>query len=128
MKKGTIVTVFIFILYSAFSQEASSLYSLYSSKADSLYNKGNYLEAIKNYELAIKSNGMKGKVMHRYRFAASYCKLEKFELALDQLDIIISKSNFNEYEVLNNDKTFIMLFDNERWKQLMKKLKEKSSQ
>jgi tetratricopeptide (TPR) repeat protein len=126
MKKGILLMAFTFALSVSFCQEASNLYTLYSKKADSLYNIENYTEAIKNYELAIKSNGSKGKVMHRYRYAASFCKLEKFELALDQIEIIITKSNFNEYEMLHQDKTFIKLFNNERWQKLMALLKEKS--
>lgn len=123
--KTICLVIFLLTTSNTFSQDSIVKYQEYSNKADSLYNKGKYLEAIENYNLAIKSNGMKGKVMHRYRLAASYCELEKFELALDQIEIIVTKSNFNDYEVMSNEKSFLLLHDFDRWKLLMLKLQKK---
>ncbi len=93
--------------------------------ADSLFDKKNYSSALRLYIIAFKNNMDKGQVLHRFRTAICYSKLEEVDNSFLQLFRIAEKGNYYNYFEIENETTFAILKkDKQRWQRLISIIKK----
>jgi hypothetical protein len=106
-----------------YGQPALPQYYILTKKADSLYKINNYKNSAFTYSQAFKSNGWKGYQEDRYNAARSWTLAGYLDSAIFNLERIVSKLYYDDYERITTDKDFISLYNNPRWKLLITKIK-----
>jgi hypothetical protein len=108
------------------AQGIPKAYYVYTKSADSLYKAKKYKESAFTYSKAFHTNGGKGLIDDRYKAACVWTLANYPDSAIFNLDRIISKGYYTNYQELLRDKDFEKLYNDERWKLLVKKAKENS--
>jgi hypothetical protein len=123
MKKIILLISFIFGAYLCKAQ--NNIYKTFIKSADSLYKAKEYKKAALNYSEAFKSLGWKGQSDDRYNAACSWAQANVPDSSFFQLNRIVSKANYMDYEQISSDKDLTPLHTDARWKPLLKIIKEK---
>ncbi len=105
-----------------FGQGSVEVYDSLIQKADALYQQKSYLESATHYGLAFQSWG-RGYANDRYNAACSYALSQQPDSAFAQLNIIVNKSKYSNLSHITKDKDLISLYDDKRWKPLIKQVK-----
>lgn len=100
-------------------------------KADSLYNIQDYKNSANAYSAAFKANGWKGTQNDRYNAACSWAMANVPDSAFFNLERIVSKSDYKNYEHIIEDSDLMGLHSDKRWNpiiELVKQNKEKAEE
>ncbi len=120
MKHLVLIACFVFSTILSMGQQ----YDEFIRKADSLYYAKHYREAALSYSEAFKSIRWKGLQKDRYNAACSWALAGMADSAFFQLNNIVNKANFRDYDGIINDKDFLSLYTDMRWNPLMAKVKQ----
>ncbi|HQW00396.1 MAG TPA: hypothetical protein PLZ91_08730, partial [Bacteroidia bacterium] len=91
--------------------------------ADSLYRIQNYKESAIEYSKAFKTFGWKGYLVDRYNAACSWALANEVDSALFQLNIIVKKMNYKDYNDIVTDPDLTSLHSDKRWNELLEEIK-----
>jgi hypothetical protein len=94
-----------------------------TSKADSLFTAKKYESSLKLFLIAFKNNNDMGQVVHRYKTAICYAKINNNDDAFLQLFRIAEKGNYYNYFEIENEEAFSNLKKGKRWEQLIQIIK-----
>lgn len=121
MKNLFAFLISLFVAFNAFSQDAE--YSAFVTTADSLYRTQNYKESAIEYSKAFKTFGWKGYLVDRYNAACSWALANEVDSALFQLNIIVKKMNYKDYNDIVTDPDLTSLHSDKRWNELLEQIK-----
>ena len=121
MKNLFAFLISLFVALNAFSQDAE--YSAFVTTADSLYRTQNYKESAIEYSKAFKTFGWKGYLVDRYNAACSWALANEVDSALFQLNIIVKKMNYKDYNDIVTDPDLTSLHSDKRWNELLEQIK-----
>lgn len=121
MKNLFAFLISLFVAFNAFSQDAE--YSAFVTTADSLYRIQNYRESAIEYSKAFKTFGWKGYLVDRYNAACSWALANEVDSALFQLNIIVKKMNYKDYNDIVTDPDLTSLHSDKRWNELLEQIK-----
>jgi len=124
--KKILISIFTFSLAFSKGQDIPKEYYVHIRSADSLYKIKKYKESAFMYSKAFQTNGWKGLVDDRYKAACSWALADYPDSAFFNLDRIISKGLYTNYQDLQRDKDFEKLYVFEKWASLVKMAKENS--
>ncbi len=94
-------------------------YIALTARADSCFFASDYKNAANLYERTFMANYGLGKVGDRYKAATAWTFLNKIDNAFEELNRIVTKGKFKDYDLINNDLSFLSLHADKRWKPLM---------
>jgi len=111
----------LIVACNAFSQDTE--YNAFVTTADSLYRIQNYRESAIEYSKAFKTFGWKGYLVDRYNAACSWALANEVDSALFQLNIIVKKMNYKDYNDIVTDPDLTSLHSDKRWNELLEQIK-----
>jgi len=111
----------LIVTCNAFSQDTE--YNAFVTTADSLYRIQNYKESAIEYSKAFKTFGWKGYLVDRYNAACSWALANEVDSALFQLNIIVKKMNYKDYNDIVTDPDLTSLHSDKRWNELLEQIK-----
>jgi hypothetical protein len=111
----------LIVACNAFSQDTE--YNAFVTTADSLYRTQNYKESAIEYSKAFKTFGWKGYLVDRYNAACSWALANEVDSALFQLNIIVKKMNYKDYNDIVTDPDLTSLHSDKRWNELLEQIK-----
>jgi hypothetical protein len=112
----------LFAANSVSAQTPSKKYIEHTKLADSLFLQKDYRLAANNYVSAFTSNGDIAMVSHRYKLASCYAQLNVADSAFIQLDRIVTKGKYADYDAVSKDKSFSNLYSDKRWNEFLDKV------
>ncbi len=118
--------IFVILLFSAYlttGQNVSSEYEKLVKTADSLYKAKDYKNSALKFSEAFKSIGWKGTQNDRYNAACSWALTAVPDSAFFNLERIVNKLEFSNYNHIMADPDLVSLHQDARWKPLMEKVK-----
>ena len=124
MKSLSLIFLFFSFGQSLYSQILPEDYLSNIKLAEERYKEGKFLESANAYSGAFQSNGWKGLQMDRYNAACSWSLAGNADSAFYQLNRIVSLMNYIDFDQIVNDKDFIPLYDDARWRLLLNTIKE----
>ncbi|MBS1668907.1 MAG: hypothetical protein JST58_16150 [Bacteroidetes bacterium] len=124
MNSTILLISFLMIANTLIGQNDFQSYNQYIKKADSLLFSKDYEKAAKTYSLAFESIGWKGAQKDRYNAACSWANFGNADSAFYQLDNIVTKAKYSDFEKISTDPNFISLRDDKRWGPLLSLVKE----
>lgn len=127
MKKKVIISGILLIVNFVYAQNDE--YSKLIKKADSLYTVKDYKNSATVYSQAFKINEWKGTSHDRYNAACSWAMANVPDSAFFNLERIVSKSNYSNYDHIIEDGDLKGLYNDKRWNlliELVKQNKEKA--
>ena len=92
------------------------------AKAETLYNSKQYLESARAYSAAFESAGWKALINDRYNSARSWAMADVQDSAFSNLQKLVDKVYFDDYEKIVKDEGFKSIHHDSRWKPLIKKV------
>lgn len=101
-------------------QQYDSLINL----AYTFYQSKDFKNSTEKYEEAFRSFDGKGYPGDRYNAACSYALNNQVDSAFKQLNIIVKKSKYSNYNHITKDEDLLNLHSDKRWKPLIKVVKE----
>ncbi|MCW3076112.1 MAG: hypothetical protein JWO32_721 [Bacteroidetes bacterium] len=115
-----ILFIFLCLLtVSLHSQTTPPAYNNYIKKADSLYRAKDYKGSSLTYDSAFRVMNNKGLLVDRYNAARSWALADMPDSAFANLEKIIKKRLFVDYDKLINDKDFVALHQEPKWPALI---------
>lgn len=99
-------------------------YDMFVKKADSLYRLKDYKNAAITFSQAFKAIGWKGSQSDRYNAACSWALAGNADSAFHQLNNIVTKANYIDYEHITTDPDLQSLYKDKRWKPLLVIIKQ----
>jgi hypothetical protein len=123
MKKIFLFSVCMLPTMCALAQKIPAEYFELIKKADSLYDAKDYSNSALTFSSAFKANHWKGYPEDRYRAAGAWALANQADSAFYQLERIISKVNFSDYNMLKNDSDFVSLYKDRRWEPTLQAVK-----
>ena len=105
-------------------QNIQQEYALLIQKADSLYKTKDFKTSANTYSVAFKLNGWKGLPYDRYKSACSWALSGAADSAFFQLDIIVTKTNYKDYDHITTDEDLNSLHNDGRWQPLVDQVKQ----
>ena len=99
-------------------------YMTFANKADSLFAAKKYKEAAFSYSTAFKANGWKGTGSDRYNAACCWAKSNYPDSAFFQLNRIVTKLKYTEYDYIINDINLVSLHTDKRWEPLIQLVRQ----
>jgi len=124
MKKRIIILFFLFISAVFYAQTVTTQYSNLIKKAEKYYYLKNYKQSATTYTLAFKANKWKALPDDRYNAACSWALANNKDSAFHQLNIIVTKSNYSDYEQITSEEDLKSLHKDKRWKPLLQSIQE----
>ena len=116
-------TFFLFSTFT-FGQNIPKEYFDLVKKADSLFNSKEFQNSANKYTEAFMSTGWKGITGDRYNAARSWAMSSVPDSAFFQLERIVNKANYSDYDKIINDTNLISLHNDLRWIPLLDKIKK----
>lgn len=124
MKSRIAVFSLIFSAKLLLGQEIDADYKHLIKKADSLYKVKEYQNAALAYSFAFKSKGWKGTVKDRYNAALAWTMTQNPDSAFFNLDRIVDKLFFSNYDSIVKEVNFHPLHSDKRWLPLLDRIKK----
>ena len=119
MKKSFFLSLIAINLFGSLTFcQNSKEYHLAVEEAFKLYENKEYLKSGQKFAEAFKADGNKGYINDRYNAACSWALANYPDSAFEQLDIIVIKGKFADYEHLTTDQDLENLYNDERWKKI----------
>jgi len=113
------------ILSNGFGQaNAPKDYSNFIKKADSLYKLKDYKNSSKAFSNAFKSWVWSGFINDRYNAACSWSLAGVPDSAFYQLEKLVNKGKYSDYQKLTTDTDLKPLYNDKRWNELLKLVNE----
>src|SRR6185295_4820773 len=103
----------------AYAQPIPQKYSELVKQADSLYKTKDYKNAAIMYSAAFKANAWKGFLTDRYNAACSWSLTGVPDSAFFQLNRIVTKMDYTNYDHISTDPDLVSLHTDKRWKPLL---------
>lgn len=128
--KKLVVVPIVFVIQMSFAQEAPKEYFTLIEKADSLYHTNSPQQAAHTYTRAFKSNGWMGYIPDLYSAAKAWAKIGNLDSAFRKLDRVVTYANhrdFKDYKDFHNEPAFKSLYQDARWKELLRRAEERFS-
>lgn len=123
MKKLTLLVSAILLSFSVSAQTIAAGYKALAAEAMSLYMSKQYKESAMKFNEAFRMNNDKGSVDDRYNAACSWALAGFADSAFAQLDRIVAKAAFDDYDHLTSDPDLNSLHADKRWQPLLDKVK-----
>jgi uncharacterized protein DUF6624 len=108
---------------SFYGQSVSPTYHSLVKKADSLCKTNNYKESAFTYSQAFQIMGWKGLQEDRYKAACAWALAGYPDSAIFNLERITFRIAYSDYQRVINEESFKSLYNNNRWKPLIIKIK-----
>jgi hypothetical protein len=124
MRQGTIILLLVTLTAKVIGQDTTDRYAYYSKKADSLFTMKAYKDAAISYSKAFESLGWKGSLDHRYGAARAWALSGSADSAFFQLENIVTKQKYTNYERLIADSALAGLRADKRWHGLIDMVKQ----
>ncbi len=126
IKNSISTVIFIIIANLAFGQTLiPKAYLDFVKKADSLYKAKDYKNAAFTYSSAFKANDWKpAPVSNRYNAACSWALANYPDSAFYQLNRIVTKGNYINYEQITTDADLNSLHNDKRWQPLLELIQQ----
>ena len=125
MKKIFLVlSLALFVIEFAAGQGSPKNYSALVRVADSLYNIKNYKASAFTYSEAFKINGWAGTSNDRYNAACSWSLANYPDSAFSNLQNIITKANYYNYDHITTDPDLKNLHSDKRWQPLIARVEQ----
>lgn len=122
MKKTFFAFLILISSINTFGQDFKK-YNNLVNEALSLYDSKNFYKAGEKFSEAFEVNGGKGNVTDRYNAACSWALANEKDLAFIQLFKIAENGNYTNLEHITKDTDLINLYNDKRWKKVLKKVK-----
>jgi hypothetical protein len=119
MKITHLLLLFAVSIVSIKAQTPPEEYYEFVSKAEKLYEAKEYKNSALSYSEAFKTLGWKGIPNDRYNAACSYALANMLDSAFFQLDVIVNKSNYTNYNQITNDEDLLNLRNDKRWETII---------
>lgn len=119
MRKIFLFIIFYFSIHCSFGQYPPKEYFNLIKLADSLYKAGEYQKAAFSFSNAFRTNGGKGDQESRYKAACAYAQSGNPDSAFSNLEPIVTKLKFSEYERVAFDPCFQSIYEDDRWPKLL---------
>ncbi|MCW3465057.1 DUF6624 domain-containing protein [Chitinophaga nivalis] len=101
------------------AQQDLTQYNFFVHQADSLYHAGAYKPAALAFSQAFITTNGKGLMNDRYNAACAWALAGVPDSAFFQLEKIVTKVAFADYQQLTNDKDLVSLHTDKRWQPLL---------
>jgi hypothetical protein len=124
LKKFFILLTFLSVLVGQNLFAQTPEYSAFVKKADSLYRAKDYKKSAMTYHAAFNTMEGKGYREDRYNAACSWALAGYPDSAFFNLQRIVDKLKYAEYDHLSNDTDLASLHSDPRWKPLLKQVKQ----
>lgn len=124
MKRIALFVTFILSITFVDGQNIPDEYNHFVKIADSLYTAKDYRNSADKYSRAFEANGWKATSNDRYNAACSWALAGVPDSAFFQLERIVDKANFTDYEHVISDPELNSLHIDRRWKPLLEKIKQ----
>jgi hypothetical protein len=122
MKNLSILSFLFLITYFAFAQNKE--YSSFVKKADSLFKAKEYKKAGFTFSEAFKSLGWKGQSNDRYNAACAWSLANYPDSSFFQINNLLSKHNFIDYDKITSEAHLISLQTDARWTPIIETIKQ----
>lgn len=107
-------------------QNNQNTYFMLIRHADHLFNEQNFKNAALSYTNAFKVTGDKGLVQDRYNAACAWAMCGYTDCAFMQLERIVVKAMYDDYNHVSTDPDLENLHKDERWKPLLESIRQNS--
>lgn len=124
MKNLLLAIFLVFIVKYSFGQDIHPQYYSLIKEADSLYSSKDYKASAFTFSKAFNINGGKGLINDRYNAACSWALSGYLDSAFLYLDILATKASYSYYSHIVTDADLISLHSDNRWKNLLEKIKQ----
>lgn len=125
MKQTKLIFAFVFLAFVTSAQNIPQQeYFNLVRIADSLYNAKDYKNSANTYSAAFKTYGWKGLPNDRYNAACSWALAAIPDSAFFQLNRIVTKSNYTNYEHITTDTDLNSLHNDKRWQPILEIVKQ----
>ena len=118
------IILLLFTLVSPLLAQTPNEYSKLLAIADSLYWKGDYKGSGLVYTKAFKINHWKSNSINRYNAACSWSRAGVKDSAFLNLERIVTRDHYSQYNQIINDTDLASLHDDRRWESLINKVKQ----
>lgn len=108
-------------------QSLPEAYYDFVRKAESLFDAKYFLLAAQKYSKAFEVGGWKGTQDDRYNAALAWALAGNADSAFFQLDRIVQKTNYSNYERISTDNNLSLLYADARWLPLLGLVKQNKS-
>lgn len=122
--KLILISALITIVSHVAAQTLGTEYSRLVKTADSLYRKGDYKNSASMYSKAFRSAGWKGYATDRYNAACSWALASVKDSAFSNLERIVARANYSNYDHITSDTDLEGLRNDPRWKPLIERVKQ----
>jgi hypothetical protein len=124
MKNSIVLSFFLFLVYSSAAQQAPIPQDYFDriKEAESLFAAKKYALSAQRYTEAFKAGFWKGYLPDRYHAAQAWAMSGSPDSAFFQLERIVSKLHYADYEEIANDANFKSLHTDPRWLPLLEKV------
>lgn len=119
----TTTLIFLFTITKNIFCQTNAQYDAFILTAESLYQTKEYHKSGIEYSKAFESLGWKGELSDRYNAACSWAQAGYPDSSFYQLNKILILWDFTDYSQLEKDTDFVSLYKDERWKELIQKIK-----
>ncbi len=119
MKKLIFILLFVLTGVASYAQISPDRYNELLKKADRFYRLKNYKTSAQTYSQAFKLNRWKASSNDRYNAACVWALAGVPDSAFFQLNEIIKKGNYTNYEGIKTDHDLKSLQNDKRWKPLL---------
>ncbi|NCI45426.1 hypothetical protein [Sediminibacterium soli] len=122
--KSVLVTCACLPIILTLHAQVNSDYFPLTKVADSLFLKKEYSAAVSTYMKAFEKNNGSGQIIHRYRAATCWAMLSNNDEAITQLERIIYKGKFDDFDLISHDISFVVLHNHPKWDTFMKQVQK----
>lgn len=127
MKVLLLFSIFCCSIHFSFGQHPPEDYHKLIQLADSLLTIKDYEKAAQAYSDAFMTLGGKGSLEARYNAAAAWAQSGDNDSAFNNLERIITKLKFDNFEKIGSDPSFKNLHQDRRWPEILFKIAENKS-